>query len=97
MGRGSFTSFYISFLFLKQMNKHLDIGVRGLGHHTHFPGLVTGKRGRDHHLPLEMCWVWGTPQSKWTFQPIWPELGSETWACPLTSSPWAPWSWASWG
>lgn len=59
MGRGScFTSFYISFLFLKQISKHLDIGIRRLGHHTHFPGPM-GKGAWDYHVPLEMYWGGG--------------------------------------
>lgn len=40
-----FTSLYIFFLFLRQIAEYPDVGVRGLGHHTYFPGLGKGRLG----------------------------------------------------
>jgi len=91
MGRGScFTSFYISFLFLKQMNKHLDIGVRGLGHYTHFPGLVAGK-GVGITTSHWRCAGWGEPLSPdGLFSPFGQNSGLKPGPAPSPASPGLP-------
>lgn len=93
-GWGScFTSFSISFLFQKQINKHLDIGLRGLRLHTQSLRLAVVV-GRGLRI-ITSHWSSAERRSLCPFgllSPFGQTSGPEPGPVPAG----APWSWASW-